>query len=56
MEAQAIGLTGDCLLFLGPKSEAVAHAPNLKCVQWVSCILSPSLCVVCLGSCVTLPL
>lgn len=32
MEAQAIGLTGDSLLFLGPKSEAVAHAPNLKCV------------------------
>lgn len=32
MGAQAIGLTGDCLVFLGPRSEAVAHVPNLKCV------------------------
>lgn len=30
MEAQAIGLTGDCLLFLGPKSEAAAQVPSLK--------------------------
>jgi hypothetical protein len=30
MEAQAIGLTGDCLLFLGSKSEAAAHGSSLK--------------------------